>query len=335
VWRVRTGRRRPGASRFDLRCPPTLPLGQLRQVQASRFDLPSPPHFRQGNLDRFRPLAGLSDGDDDLFVSYGGLGPGAAFPTYDQLAAPAKPPSYEDSLLYEAAAPSPAGAAGPGSSGRSVGLGPLSAEEEGRERGAAVVNTSVYDPLSSIMIDDPGPLLRPEAHHPGPPPAVAAAVPAPPAAIPSTAAAGGPAWQPAPSAAAARPAEAAAPAPPAAAVHAHRPNPLALPSGSGPHAAEVGGAQATSAVREEGGQPAARARPRPAAPRDGPASHARPSLQPASSSPSARVVPRRSCCPRTASPRPWTARRAWAGRGPRPLRRCGLGVAALRRPSCC
>ncbi|KAG2491671.1 hypothetical protein HYH03_010040 [Edaphochlamys debaryana] len=73
----------------------------------------------QGNMDRFRALAG-DDTGPDLFASFGGLGPlglGASgpapssipttnYPTYGELAAASanrQPPSYEDSVMYEQA----------------------------------------------------------------------------------------------------------------------------------------------------------------------------------------------------------------------------------------
>ncbi|KAG2449349.1 hypothetical protein HYH02_005504 [Chlamydomonas schloesseri] len=85
----------------------------------------------QGNMDRFRALASLGDdgADDDLFTpGFGGLGLGSAattatanYPTYGELAAAGKPPSYEDSVMYDQAplgllAPAAAGTAGGGSS---------------------------------------------------------------------------------------------------------------------------------------------------------------------------------------------------------------------------
>ncbi|PNW78052.1 hypothetical protein CHLRE_10g462300v5 [Chlamydomonas reinhardtii] len=70
----------------------------------------------QGNMDRFRALASLGDdGADDLFTpGFGGLGLGgssattattatANYPTYGELAAAGKPPSYEDSIMYDQA----------------------------------------------------------------------------------------------------------------------------------------------------------------------------------------------------------------------------------------
>ncbi|GLI63759.1 hypothetical protein VaNZ11_006833 [Volvox africanus] len=107
-----------------------------------------------GNLDRFRALAG-DDSHDDLFVSYGGLGLGLSvsdstiitttnYPTYGELAA-AKPPSYEDSIMYDQAPPLDmhiASVAGgdmdPLSAGHSSGAGPSDAAVAARPLGKRV-----------------------------------------------------------------------------------------------------------------------------------------------------------------------------------------------------
>ncbi|GIL61481.1 hypothetical protein Vafri_15917 [Volvox africanus] len=114
------------------------------------LDLGDNSELLQGNLDRFRALAG-DDSHDDLFTSYGGLGLGLGvsdstiitttnYPTYGELAA-AKPPSYEDSVMYDQAPPLDVyGASGAGgdmdplSAGHSSGAGLSDAAAAARPR---------------------------------------------------------------------------------------------------------------------------------------------------------------------------------------------------------
>ncbi|GIL87549.1 hypothetical protein Vretimale_14752 [Volvox reticuliferus] len=109
-----------------------LPVGRNSH---DGFDLGDNSELLQGNLDRFRALAG-DDSHDELFTSYGGLGLGLGvsdstiitttnYPTYGELAA-AMPPSYEDSVMYEQAPPLNMHAA----SGAGGDMDPLSAGHE-------------------------------------------------------------------------------------------------------------------------------------------------------------------------------------------------------------
>ncbi|EFJ49103.1 hypothetical protein VOLCADRAFT_90391 [Volvox carteri f. nagariensis] len=114
----------------------SLPVGRGSH---DGLDLGDNSELLQGNMDRFRALAG-DDSNDELFNSYGGLGLGLGlgisdstiitttnYPTYGDLAAAGKPPSYEDSIMYEQA---PLGmlaaAAAAGGGGGGTGGDPLS-----------------------------------------------------------------------------------------------------------------------------------------------------------------------------------------------------------------